>query len=289
MNKKYFRGEEIKHKKIELEPVPTGTKIDRMFWILKKGPDRKARKEPLGGIPKYSILNLVGIPDTGKSLFAQQFVIETAKKSPVLFVTTESPAEFVYSSLVDKCKTLGVSENLVDKSVVFIDAASNYSLRENTKSLLETMKDAIYSYKCRITIIDSITGLFESKEFAARQVVRAVYTLLKKMKQTALVISQKRGQQETSSFEAAGGFAVAHILDGSIVFDKILISSRWDEKYYGLPLGSLIRTVRIDGCRMCAHDTNTYVFKINDHGVIEIGSRIAEFIRRMKNENVNNE
>ncbi|MCD6105857.1 MAG: KaiC domain-containing protein, partial [Thermoplasmata archaeon] len=70
--------------------------------------------------------------------------------------------------------------------------------------------------------------------------------------------------------------------DGTIVLDKQLIATRWDENTYGLPIGSVLRTIRIDGCRLSPHDTRTWVFEISDLGTIEIKEPLSEFIAKRR-------
>ncbi len=143
------------------------------------------------------------------------------------------------------------------KNIIVIDAAESDELRENVRALIDTMAYAIKERKCTSVIIDSVTGLYEHKEVMARQVVRQIFNFLKKFRQTGILVSQKRSTQASESAEAAGGLAVAHIVDGTIVLDKKLIESRWDVSLYGLEIGEVLRTLRIDGCRLTAHDSRT--------------------------------
>jgi len=175
---------------------------------------------------------------------------------------------------------LGADFEKVEKNIVVIDASENDELRENPKALIDTMAYAIKEKKVTNTIIDSITGLYEHKEVMARQIVRQFFNFLKKFRQTAILVSQKRSAQASESAEAAGGLAVAHIVDGTIVLDKKLIETRWDVNLYGLPIGSVIRTIRIDGCRLCGHDSKTWVFEITELGTINIICPLSEFIKR---------
>ena len=144
------------------------------------------------------------------------------------------------------------------------------------------MELAINKKHASITIIDSVTGFYEHREMLARQIVRALFNFLKEKKQTALLISQKRSSQQSDTAEAAGGLAVAHIVDGTIVFDKKVIETRFDENLYGMPIGSIIRTLRIDGCRLSAHDTDTWLMDINERGLIEIKEKLSDFIKRRR-------
>lgn len=276
----YYELSELKEKAPKLFGIPTGTKLDEMFWKAEIEGDKPVKK-PLGGIPHLSIINLTGVPDSGKSLLAEQFALYQANEGyKVLFITVESPANFLYTSLKAKSAYLGMDFDRVSKNIVVIDASENPELREDPRALMDTMAYAIREKKTTNVIIDSITGLYEHKEMMARQIVRQFFNFLKKWKQTALFVSQKRSAQGAETAEAAGGLAVAHIVDGSIVMDKKLIETRWDITTFKLPLGSVLRTIRIDGCRLTGHDTRTWVFEITEGGTINIISPLEEFIRR---------
>ncbi|AKG91490.1 KaiC domain protein, AF_0795 family [Geoglobus ahangari] len=276
---RYYELRELESKAPKLFGIPTGTKLDEMFYRVEREGDKYVKK-PLGGIPHLAVMNITGVPDTGKSVFAEQFAVTQASHGyKVLFVTVESPANFLYTALKQKAEAMGADFSKVEENVVVIDAAESDELRENVKALLDTMAYAIKEKKCTNVIIDSITGLYEHKEVMARQIVRQVFNFLKKFRQTGILISQKRSAQASESAEAAGGLAVAHIVDGTIVLDKKLIESRWDANLYGLPLGEVLRTIRIDGCRMTAHDSRTWVFEITDAGLIEIVAPLSEYIK----------
>lgn len=276
---RYYELKELETKAPKLFGIPTGTKLDEMFYKVEREGDKYVKK-PLGGIPHLAVMNITGVPDTGKSVFAEQFAVTQASHGyRVLFVTVESPASFLYTALKQKADAMGVDFSMVEENIVVIDAAESDELRENVRALLDTMAYAIKEKKCTNVIIDSITGLYEHKEVMARQIVRQVFNFLKKFRQTGILISQKRSAQASESAEAAGGLAVAHIVDGTIVLDKKLIESRWDVNLYGLPLGEVLRTVRIDGCRMTAHDSRTWVFEITDTGLIEIIAPLSEYIK----------
>jgi len=277
---KYYELGELESRAPKLFGIPTGTKLDEMFYKIEVEEGRYVKK-PLGGIPYLAVLNLTGVPDTGKSVLAEQFAVTQANAGyKVLFVTVESPANFLYTALKHKAEALGADFEKVEKNIVVIDASENDELRENPKALIDTMAYAIKEKKVTNTIIDSITGLYEHKEVMARQIVRQFFNFLKKFRQTAILVSQKRSAQASESAEAAGGLAVAHIVDGTIVLDKKLIETRWDVNLYGLPIGSVIRTIRIDGCRLCGHDSRTWVFEITELGTINIICPLSEFIKR---------
>ncbi len=272
-----YEGEIIKEgiligsKAIENAPqligIPTGIEgLDDLFFTIKDG-----QTVPLGGIPQYSVFNITGINDTGKSLFVEQFAIFQAKRGEkVAFITVETPANFLVSSLEYRAKAMGYEFKNFEDNIIFIDAASYSSLRDNIPNLLNTLAYAIKEYKIKFTVIDSVTGLYENKEMTARVTVRKLYNFMKKWYQTALFVSQKRSSHEELSAEAAGGFAVGHIVDGTIVLAKEVISTQYLAKQYNINIGEIIRLFRIDGCRMCGHDTKTHLMEITDSGLIKI-------------------
>jgi len=265
----------------KIEGVPTGIEgLDELFFVTKivKG---KVKTIPLGGIPRYSVINLTGVSDTGKSLMAEQFAITQAYLgNPTIFVTVETPGTFLAASLRERAQAMGVDYNEIDKNIIIIDAASYRKLRENILNMTDTLAYAIKQYKVKNVVIDSVTGLYEHKEMLARQIVRRLFNFMKKWYQTAIFVSQKRSGHEELSAEAAGGYAVSHIVDGSIVVAKQTILSRAQQNLYGVPIGEIIRLFRIDGCRMCGHDTNTRIMEITPQGLVKIGPSLSELLKR---------
>lgn len=272
---------DIKEKVPRLFGVPTGVEgLDNLFFKV-EFEDGKSIKKPLGGYPYLSVLNITGVADTGKSLMAEQFAVRQASDGyNTIFVTVETPKEFVVQSLQYRATAMGLDFEKVQNHLFIIDAASNHRLREDIDYLLDTLAYGIREYSVKSVVIDSITGLYEAKEVLARSIVRKVYNFLKKWRQTSLLVSQKRSASEEMTAEAAGGYGVAHIVDGTIVLYKKLILSKYDVSTFGLPIGSVIRLFRIDGCRMSGHDTRTYVMEITEEGLVKLVSPLEEFIRR---------
>ncbi len=263
--------------------IPTGVEgLDDLFFTTKMESGKPIRV-PLGGIPSRAVINITGVPDTGKSLIAEQFAVKQASLGyPVAFITVESPAPFVTQGLMQRATAMGVRWEDVEDNIVIIDAASNTRLRDDVDVLLDTLAYAIRTFDTKSVVIDSITGLFESKEVLARNIVRRVFNFLKKWGQTGIFISQKRSNQEEESAEAAGGYAVAHIVDGTIVLHKKLITRPWEEETFGVPIGDVLRTIRIDGMRLCGHDTRTHLLEITDEGLVRVGPPLSEIVRRRR-------
>ncbi len=271
-----YKGSEALQKAPEITGVPTGIEgLDDLFFTVKEK-NGKLEKVSLGGIPKYSVFNITGVSDTGKSLMAEQFAVEQARKGKkVAFITVETPANFVIASIKYRALAMGYNFDEFEDNIILIDAASHSKIRENLPDLLATLAYAIKSYKIDYTVIDSITGLFENKEMMARAIVRRVFNFMKKWYQTAIFISQKRSGHEELSAEAAGGYAVGHIVDGTMVVAKELITSQYQARIYKAKIGDLVRLFRIDGCRMSGHDTKTHFMEITDTGIVKIKEPIG--------------
>lgn len=267
-----IKSREALKKSPELKGLPTGVEgLDDLFFITEIK-DKKIIKKPLGGIPSLSVINITGSSDTGKTLLVEQFTIKQAELgSNVAFITVETPSAFVATSLNERASAMGIKFSDIEDRIILIDAASHTMLRENTPNLLATLAYVIKKYNTTITVIDSVTGFYEHREMLARTIIRQIYNFLKKWYQTALIVSQKRSGHEELTAEAAGGYAVGHIVDGTMVLAKELIMSQYSSKVFGKPLGEIVRLFRIDGCRLCGHDTRTHFLEISDTGLIKVG------------------
>jgi len=257
----------------ELFGVKTGVDgIDKLFYKVEFSKETgKPIIKPLGGIPAYSVINLSGVADTGKSLFAEQFAVTQANEgNSVLYITVETPAEFLYSSLLSRAAAMNIDKSKVEENVYMLDITKDFNIRGNINNFIKTIENAATRFDIKNVVIDSVTGLFESKEIYAREIVRTIYNFLKSKRLTTLMISQKRSGQEHLSAEAAGGYAVSHIVDGTIVFSKQVIMNKFDSSTFKRPIGDVIRLLRVDGCRMCGHDSKTYVFEIEQNGLIKV-------------------
>ncbi len=271
-----WTAQEAIRKAPKLYGVPTGVEgLDELFFTSDIQEGKPVRK-PLGGIPAYSVTNITGVSDTGKSLMAEQYtVMQASRGEPVAFITVESPAHFTITGIRERAKAMGIDFESIQDRIILIDAASHGRLRENIPDLLATLAHVIKTYKVRHTVIDSITGLYEAREMQARIVVRQLFNFMKRWYQTALFISQKRSGHEELTAEAAGGYAISHIVDCSIVLSKDIILTQAQSRLYKKPIGEMVRLFRIDGCRMCGHDTRTHYMEITELGLVRIGPPLS--------------
>ncbi len=92
----------------KIEGLATGVEgLDDLFFTTEII-NKKVVKKSLGGIPSFSVFNITGSSDTGKSLLVEQFAVKQAENGRnVIFVTAETPAAFVAVSLSERARAMG--------------------------------------------------------------------------------------------------------------------------------------------------------------------------------------
>jgi len=267
-----YRLSDLEKKAPLLSGVPSGVPgLDELFYRL-EWKEGKPQRVPLPGFPRYAVIHLTGVPDTGKSLAAEQFALAQAgRNEKVLLVTVELPGPFLVQSLRERARAMGVDWEKVERNILLADCATHAELRDNVVALTSLIEGVVEREGVKHVVIDSVTGLYEGKEMMARGIVRRLYQTMKALYQTAVFISQKRSSHEETSAEAAGGYAVPHIVDCTIVFSKFTVASKQAANLYGAPVGDVVRTLRIDGCRLCGHDTRIHRLVIDEQGIVKVG------------------
>lgn len=271
----------IKESIPKLFGIPSGVPgLDELFFTFEYERD-EVKKVPLGGFPSSAVIHITGVPDTGKSLMGEQFALSQASRGyNVLFVSVEIPTPFLAQSLKERARALKIDWDDIEDRIFVLDITKYPELRDNIVKLDRVISETIEANNIKSTVVDSITGLYEGKEMIARTIVRKLYEVMKKYYQTSIFISQKRSSHEEESAEAAGGYAVPHILDCTIVLSKMVLSSKTLANLYNRPLGDTIHTLRIDGCRMCGHDRRTHLVEIDERGIVKIVEPIENLVRR---------
>ncbi len=261
--------------------IPSGVPgLDDLFFTFEYEGE-EVKKVPLGGFPSSAVIHITGVPDTGKSLMGEQFALSQASRGyNVLFVSVEIPTPFLAQSLKERARALRIDWEDIEDRIFVLDITKYPELRDNIVRLDRVISETIEENNIKSTVVDSITGLYEGKEMLARTIVRKLYEVMKRYYQTSIFISQKRSSHEEESAEAAGGYAVPHILDCTIVLSKMVLSSKALANLYNRPLGDTIHTLRIDGCRMCGHDRRTHLVEIDERGIIKLVGPVENLIRR---------
>ncbi|ACX53043.1 putative circadian clock protein, KaiC [Ammonifex degensii KC4] len=273
---KIVRLKEMRDRIPKLFGIPSGVPgLDDLFFTV-TFEEEGYRRVSLKGIPSAAVVHLTGVPDTGKSLMAEQFALtQAARGFATLYVTVEVPAHFLAQGLKLRARAMNLSWETIEEGLYLLDLARMPEEKENIGELCESLARIIREEEIKACVIDSVTGLYEGRETAARTTVRRLYEVMKDHYQTAIFVSQKRSSHEEMSAEAAGGYGVSHILDCTIVLAKMVVS-RSTASLYGKAPGELVRTLRIDGCRLCGHDTRVHLLEIDDAGIVRVGPPLSE-------------
>ncbi len=252
---------------VEVEGIKTNTILDKFYFktILQ---ENRAVYQSLDGIPKQAILHLVGTNGTGKSLLAANIAANLIQNKKVLYINTEVIGDMIYSKIYERCKILGLE--FKRDNLFIIDLVRNNEALYEPDKLLNYLKEKKIIHQIDFVIIDSITAFYEGLENVAKKIVRKIYNFFKVWRKTGIFISQKRSSHEENTSEAAGGYGVAHILDSTIVLVKKIINNKWEAEDYGVSRGKMIRLMRVDDCRICAHISKEILFEITIEGEFKI-------------------
>lgn len=237
-----YPDDEVNTKSIE--GLKTGTLLDDMFL------DNDGNS--LGGIPKGSIMALTGLAGSGKSILMSEAILNIAQDKKVLYVISEDIFKSetdrldMQSRLIDKTKILGLDWEKIKDNLIVMDAVQNKDLRI-WKTFSETYRYAIEAHSIKFVVIDSVTMLEDKRnslKFRIMEIAR-----FNQRKGITTVLVNQRATENWDSYNMAGGHAIAHAVDGTILVDK-------GRTYHGDQVdelgkrGTEVRMVRIMDCRL---------------------------------------
>lgn len=257
-----------------MEFFKTGTFID-IFFLDEKD-------NPANGIPAVVQMGIVGLPDVGKSILAQEIALRVASEGKrVVFVTSEDIWESqssrfdLQSRMKQKADKMGLDWETIRNSLFVFDTITNSELRD-WNTFVETYRYLVEILKgVDLLIIDSIT-LMDSYRGALKYRLMELSRYNQQYGITAIYICQ-RSIEETDKYAMAGGIGLAHNLDATLCIDakkaagqlkadlnlarpKEAQIKQWDE----------VNFTRMLGCRLCGFDRRYYGVEIAKDGFIRI-------------------
>lgn len=251
----------------ELKGLKTFTFLDNLYL--------KDDNTPLDGIPLIVQLGVVGLSGTGKSLLAQEVVLQVANKGgKVVFVTsedvwmTENERRDLQSRMKAKADALGLDWEKIKSNVFILDATVYSELREWDmfssvyRSIVESSPEQI-----TLLVIDSIT-LMESYRAALKNRVLELSRFNQTHGITGLYVCQ-RGDEETDKFSISGGIGVAHNLDSVLCIDIGKASGQLKDQF-GVKQWDLVHFLRVLSCRLCSFDRKYMALHISSDGFLRI-------------------
>ena len=249
----------------KLEGLPTGTFLDDMFL--------DHEEKPIGGLPKTVQMAMTGLAGAGKSILISEIALKSAGKGiPTLLVTSEDVFETdserfdLQSRLKVKADILEIDWTLIQDNLFVLDAVSSPDLR-HWKDFAETYRYTCQKYGIRLSLIDSVTML-EDTRGALKYRVMEICRFNQEQGITALMVNQ-RTKETWDAYEMAGGHAIAHAVDGTILIDYGRTYHNDQVEELG-KRGTSVRMARIMDCRLCNFDRDRKPIDISSDGFIRL-------------------
>lgn len=206
------------------------------------------------GIPRGSVLQLVGGPGSGKTTFGLQFLINGAVqfKEPGLYVSFEESDE----SLRQAADLFGWNlRALEEKKMIEIMWRNAYEVKSFTTSMQGTLRDLIEHHGVKRIVFDSITCFASSLEQSSPKLRREISELSRRLRSfgvTSLYISEV---PETQSLNASNYAVEEFLVDGVVYLHNFLVRDTRQ------------RAIEILKLRKTSHDTFIRPFKITSEGI----------------------
>lgn len=242
---------------------PTGTLLDELFL--------DHENNPIGGVPKTAQMAVTGLAGSGKSILIAEIALKSAVAGhKTLLVTSEdvfstkSPRFDLQSRLITKAEILELDWPTIQENLFVLDAVSNSDLR-HWSTFAETYRYACQKYGITLSLIDSVTML-EDKRGQLKYKVMELCRYNQDNGITALMVNQ-RTKETWDAYEMAGGHAIAHAVDGTILVDYGRTYHPDQVAQLG-KRGSSVRMVRVMDCRLCGFNRDRIPVEISNQGFL---------------------
>jgi len=233
-------------------------------------------EKPIGGIPKVSQIAVVGLPDSGKSLLAQEFALRIAASGrKVVFVTSEDIFD-AHNDRFDLQKRMKVKADLlkldwktIRENLYVIDTVSTSLLRD-WDSFVTTYRTVVEKEKVEYLVMDSLTLVEDYRGAIKNRLLELVrYNQIHGV--TAFYVSQ-RSTEDADKFGMAGGIGLGHVLDVVFALDyqKIWSGDSQMKLDMGLKQNDFTRFIRCIKCRLCMFDAKYHRIEITKEGLITV-------------------
>ena len=247
----------------------SGTFLDKFF--LDK--DDKL----LEGIPKVAQIGIVGNPDVGKSLIAQEIVLRLASEGhKVIFTTSEDIFEAnndrfdLQSRMKIMADFLQLDWQKIKVNLFVLDVIAHSQLRD-WRTLVSTYRVLVEQEKAEFLIVDSLTLLDDYRaglKFHLGEFIR--YNQAKGV--SGIYISQKANEDAVDQHGLAGGIALSHLLDVEfeINFKKVWSGDGQMKLDTDAKQGDILHFIRVLKCRITKADMRYHKLQITKDGILNL-------------------
>lgn len=256
------------------------------------------------GYVEGSVLNIVGVPGSGKSRYFIQECIELNNKGlDCLYLYNESAKPKFDAYIKKVCDELNITDDRKLSHISWVDM-SKFVLQtadyESIKIFMKRVWAAQVNYWLQnvsnptLVVVDSFSNIcrkfvpqmwvgFESMNDSFRE----VFDEAKKPVVTALIHQKSGSHWERNDDSVVGGMGLIHEGDVSMVF-KSQHTNNWDAKRYGVNEGMMLRTLMITKDRYSAGEFTETQIILKD-GKLLLGHTLMELVNGVSEQQANNE
>jgi KaiC/GvpD/RAD55 family RecA-like ATPase len=249
--------------------IKSGTFLDQFFFNV----DEK----PLGGIPKVAQIGIVGNPDVGKSLLAQELSLRLASEGhKVVFTTSEDIFQSdndrfdLQSRMKQKATVLGLNWENIKVNLFVLDIIAHSQLRD-WDSLVSTYRLLVEQENAEFLIVDSLT-LLDDYRAGLKYHLGEFVRYNQKHGITGIYISQKATEDAVDQHGLAGGIGLSHLLDVEfeINFKKVWSGDGQMKLDCDAKQGEILHFIRVLKCRLSKADMRYHRLEITKNGILSM-------------------
>lgn len=207
------------------------------------------------GIPRKSILQLVGGPGSGKTTFALEFLVRGATKfnEPGVYISFEESDE----SLRETGNLFGWDiEGLEKKGMLEIMSRNAYEVKSFATSMQGSLRNLIQDRGVKRVVFDSITCFASSLEDSGPKLRREIAELNRRLRASGVTTVFISELPEGNAPSSSSNYAVEEFLvDGVVYLHNLFVRDTRQ------------RAIEILKLRKTNHDTFIRPFKITSDGI----------------------
>jgi len=249
----------------ELRGFKTHSLLDELFL----DPDGNS----LDGLPEAGQFGITGGAGSGKSILIEEIADAVAHSDKkVLLITTEdvfiakSDRFDLQSRLMQKSKLLELDWEKIKKNLFVMDVINNPELRD-WKKFISVYRYTIEKENIQLALIDSVTML-EDYRGSLKYRIMEISRFNQTKGVTGIYVNQ-RVKEEWDKYAIAGGMAVPHNLDGTILVDYGRPYYADQKRELGIfEKGTVAKMIKVMDCRFCNFNRNRIPIEITPNGFV---------------------